>query len=195
VIVTIGLFMLLNGSSGFLFGYSAVPMESPFAQLPIASTYLSAHETGALIVIALLVLGLLAVFRFTRFGLAMRAAAVNPTSARLVGVNVAWVRAAGWGIAGAIGTTIGLLVAPIFFLEPNLMLGVLVYGFAAALVGGIDSSWGAVAGGILVGVIENLAGAYLVGTELKLTVALTIIILVLLVRPAGLFGRHVVRRV
>lgn len=195
VIVTIGIFMFLNGSSGFLFGYSAVPMESPFSRLPIGTKYLSAHEVGSLLVIATLVLVLFAVFRFTRFGLAMRAAAVNPTSARLVGINVDLVRAVGWGAAAAIGTTIGLLVAPVFFLEPNLMLGVLVYGFAAALVGGIDNPWGAIAGGVLVGVIENLAGAYLVGTELKLTVALSIIIVVLLVRPAGLFGRTIVRRV
>ena len=195
VILTIAMFMLLNGSSGFLFGYSAVPMQSPFADLPIGSKYFSAHETGALAVILILVLLLYAVFRFTKFGLAMRAAAVNPASAQLVGVNVDLVRATGWGAASVIGTVIGLLVAPVLFIEPNLMLGILVYGFAAALVGGIDNPWGAVAGGILVGVIENLAGAYVVGTELKLTVALTLIIIVLLVRPSGLFGKAVVKRV
>jgi branched-chain amino acid transport system permease protein len=194
VIVTIGLFMLLNGSSGFLFGYSAMPMESPFAGLPIGTKYLSAHEVGSLLVIAALLGLLFLVFRYTKFGLAMRAAAVNPTSARLVGVNVDLVRAVVWGAAAAIGTVIGLLVAPVFFIEPNLMLGVLVYGFAAALVGGVDNPWGAVAGGLFVGIIENLAGAYLVGTELKLTVALTIIIAILLVRPAGVFGQTIVRR-
>jgi branched-chain amino acid transport system permease protein len=195
VIVTIGLFMFLNGSSGFLFGYAAVPMDSPFAGLPIGNKYMSAHEIGSLGVIFALVLILFAIFRFTKFGLAMRAAAVNPTSARLVGVNVDLVRAVGWAAAAMIGTVVGLLVAPVFFIEPNLMLGVLVYGFAAALVGGINNPWGAVVGGILVGILENLAGAYLVGTELKLTVALSIIIAVLLIKPSGLFGKSVVRRV
>jgi branched-chain amino acid transport system permease protein len=195
VIMTIGIFMFLNGSSGFLFGYTAVPIESPFARLPIGTKYLTAHEIGSLLVIMSLVLLLFVIFRYTKFGLAMRAAAVNPTSARLVGINVDLVRAAGWGAAAAIGAVIALLVAPVFFLEPNLMFGVLVYGFAAALVGGIDNPWGAVAGGVLVGIIENLAGAYIVGTELKLTVALSIIIVVLLFRPAGLFGKTIVRRV
>ena len=195
VILTIGLFMLLNGSSGFLFGYSPVPIDSPFEGLGIGSTYLSAHEAGSILVIALLVIALYAFFRFTKFGLAMRGSAFNPSSARLVGINVDLVHAVAWGAAAAIGTAIALLIAPVVFLEPNLMFGILVYGFAAALVGGVDNPWGAVAGGILVGIVENMAGAYVVGTELKLTVALSIIILVLLVRPAGLFGRTIVRRV
>lgn len=195
VIVTIGLFMLFNGSVGFTFGYSAVPMASPFNGWVPSTKYFSAHQIGSLAVVYGMVVGLYLLFRFTEFGLAMRAAAVNPVSARLVGVNVDLVRAVGWGVAAVIGTVIGLLVAPVFFLEPNLMLGILVYGFAAGLVGGIDNPWGAVAGGVLVGVIENLAGAYVVGTDLKLTVALTLIIAILLLRPAGLFGSTVVKRV
>ncbi len=81
------------------------------------------------------------------------------------------------------------------FLDPNMMAGALLYAFAGALLGGIDNPAGAVAGGFAVGVIENLGGAYLVGTELKLTLALVIIATVLVVRPAGLFGRVTVRRV
>lgn len=88
-----------------------------------------------------------------------------------------------------------MLVAPIVFLDPNMMAGILLYGFAAALLGGIDNPAGAVVGGLAVGVLENLSGAYLVGTELKLTVALVLIVGVLLVRPSGLFGRVVVSRV
>jgi branched-chain amino acid transport system permease protein len=123
----------------------------------------------------------------------MRAAAQNPVSSRLVGVNVGWMLALGWGLASAIGAIAGIMVAPVVFLEPNMMGGILLYAFAGALLGGIDSPGGAVLGGFIVGVLENVVGVYL-GTELKLTVALVIIVGVLVVRPAGLFGKvHVVR--
>jgi branched-chain amino acid transport system permease protein len=89
----------------------------------------------------------------------------------------------------------GMLVAPIVYLEPNMMSGVLLYAFAAALVGGIDNPFGAVVGGFVVGVLENILGAYVIGTELKLTVALVLIIGVLLVKPTGLFGKVFVTRV
>jgi branched-chain amino acid transport system permease protein len=103
--------------------------------------------------------------------------------------------ALGWGLAAAIGGVAGMMVAPVVFLDPTMMLGILLYAFAGALLGGIDNPAGAVLGGFTVGVLENLAGAYVVGTELKLTVALVIIISVLLVRPAGIFGRVVHSRV
>jgi branched-chain amino acid transport system permease protein len=103
--------------------------------------------------------------------------------------------ALGWGLAAAIGSVAGMMVAPAVFLDPNMMLGILLYAFAGALLGGIDNPAGAVGGGFAVGVLENLAGAYVVGTELKLTVALVIIIGVLVVRPSGLFGRVVFSRV
>jgi len=134
-------------------------------------------------------------FRFTPLGLAMRAAAQNPVSSRLVGVRVGWMLALGWGLAAAVGSVAGMLVAPIVYLEPNMMAGVLLYAFAAALVGGIDNPFGAVVGGFTVGVLENLLGAYVIGTELKLTVALVLIIGVLLVKPTGMFGKVFVTRV
>jgi branched-chain amino acid transport system permease protein len=93
------------------------------------------------------------------------------------------------------GSIAGILVAPVVYLEPNMMAGVLLYAFAAALLGGIDNPFGAVFGGFVVGVLENLLGAYVIGTELKLTVALVLIIGVLLVRPTGLFGKVFVSRV
>jgi len=150
-------------------------------------------------VIGLTLLVLLLVFcffRFTRVGLAMRAAAANPDSARLVGVSVGWMLALGWGLAAAIGAVGGILVAPIVYLEPNMMAGVLLYGFAGALLGGITSPGGAVLGGLIIGVLENWVGGYVPGgSELKLTFALILIIAVLLFKPAGLFGRIVVKRV
>src|SRR6185312_5203458 len=136
-------------------------------------------------------------FRYTRIGLAMRAAAANPDSARLVGIRVGWMIALGWGMAAAIGAVAGMMIAPVVFLEPNMMLSILLYGFAAAVVGGLSSPLGAVIGGFAVGVIENLAGTYIpyVGKELKLSIALALIIAVLIARPGGLFGRIEIKRV
>jgi branched-chain amino acid transport system permease protein len=124
----------------------------------------------------------------------MRAAAQNPVSARLVGIRVGWMLALGWGLAAAVGAVAGMMVAPIVYLDPNMMGGILLYAFAAALVGGIDNPWGAVFGGFLVGVLENVLGAFVIGNELKLSVALVLIVGVLLVRPSGFFGSvHVTR--
>ncbi|MFO1363855.1 MAG: branched-chain amino acid ABC transporter permease [Burkholderiales bacterium] len=194
VIVTVGLLMLFNSASGYLFDYSSRAFPSPFEALLPATRFLSAHELGTFLVVLILVLLLYVLFRFTWFGLAMRGAVVNPMSASMVGVSVNAMRTAGWGIAGAIGAVTGMLVAPIVFLEPNMMMGVLVYGFAASLLGGLANPWGAILGGIIVGVLENLLGTYVIGTDLKLSVALLTVIVVLLVRPAGLLGRGAVRR-
>ena len=134
-------------------------------------------------------------FRFTPLGLAMRAAAQNPVSSRLVGIRVGWMLALGWGLAAAVGAVAGMMVAPIVYLDPNMMAGILLYAFAAALLGGIDSPGGAVVGGLVVGVLENLLGAFVIGNELKLVVALVLIVGVLLVRPSGFFGSVQVSRV
>jgi branched-chain amino acid transport system permease protein len=144
-----------------------------------------------------LLLLLFVFFRFTRIGLAMRAAATLPESARLVGINTGWMIALGWGMASAIGAIAGILIAPVVFLEPNMMGGVLLYGFAAAVLGGLSSPLGAVLGGFLVGVFENLVGTYIpgVGNELKLPIALALIVIVLVVKPTGLMGHTVVKRV
>jgi branched-chain amino acid transport system permease protein len=137
---------------------------------------------------------LYAFFRFTPLGLAMRAAAQNAQSSRLVGIRVGWMLALGWGLAAAVGAVAGMMVAPIVYLDPNMMGGILLYAFAAALLGGIDSPLGAVIGGFVVGVLENVLGAFVIGNELKLTVALVLIIGVLLVRPSGFLGKvHVTR--
>jgi branched-chain amino acid transport system permease protein len=103
--------------------------------------------------------------------------------------------ALGWGLAAAIGGVAGMMVAPIVYLDPNMMGGILLYAFAAALVGGIDNPWGAVAGGFMVGVLENVLGAFVIGNELKLVVALVLIVGVLVVRPSGFFGKVLVTRV
>jgi branched-chain amino acid transport system permease protein len=105
--------------------------------------------------------------------------------------------ALGWGLAALVGAVGGMMVAPIVFLDPNMMAGILIYAFASATLGGFSSPGGAVLGGFIMGVVENLVGTYVrfIGTELKFTVALAMILIVLTVRPSGLFGRAAVHRV
>jgi len=196
VVVFIGLLVIFNSLAGWIWTYTIKPFPSPFPAEPLfGNRYLSSHGIGA-IGITLVVLALLFVFfRFTPLGLAMRAAAQNPVSARLVGIRVGWMKALGWGLASVVGAIAGIMVAPIVYLDPNMMSGILLYAFAGALLGGIDNPWGAVVGGFMMGVLENLVGAYLIGNELKLTVALVIIVGVLTVKPSGLFGRVTVTRV
>jgi len=196
VIVFIGLLVIFNSVAGWIFTYTIKSFPSPFPAKPLwGNSYISTHELGA-IGITLVVLVLVFVFFcYTTLGLAMRAAAENKVSSRLVGIRVGWMLALGWGLAAAIGSIAGMMVAPIVFLDPNMMSGILLYGFAAALLGGIDNPLGAVLGGFIVGVLENVVGAYVIGTELKLTVALVVIIGVLVVKPSGLLGRTLVSRV
>jgi branched-chain amino acid transport system permease protein len=199
VIVCIGLLVIFNSIAGWIWSYIQKPFPSPFPETPIklGNLVIGAHDVGA-IGVTLVVLALLYVFfRYTPLGLAMRAAAQNPVSSRLVGIRVGWMLALGWGLASLVGAVAGIMVAPIVFLDPNMMAGILIYAFASATLGGFTSPGGAVLGGLIVGVVENLVGTYVkfIGTELKLTVALAMILIVLVVRPSGLFGRAAVHRV
>jgi branched-chain amino acid transport system permease protein len=196
VVVFIGLLVIFHSLAGWLFGYTIKQFPSPFpSDAWFGSAMMSAHEVGAIFVTLCVVALLFSFFRFTPLGLAMRAAAQNAASSRLVGINVGRMLMLGWGLAGAIGAVAGMMVAPVVFLDPHMMTGVLLYAFAGALIGGIDSPVGAVLGGFIVGVLENLVGTYVVGTELKLSVALVLIIGVLIVKPSGLMGRTIVTRV
>ncbi|OLB96492.1 MAG: branched-chain amino acid ABC transporter permease [Candidatus Rokubacteria bacterium 13_1_40CM_68_15] len=199
VIVCIGLLVILNSVAGWIYSYIQKPFPSPFPNAPIklGNVVFGAHDLGAIGITLVVLLFLYVFFRYTTLGLAMRAAAQNPVSSRLCGVRVGWMLAIGWGLAALVGAVAGIMVAPIVFLDPNMMAGILIYAFASATLGGFTSPGGAVVGGLLVGVIENLVGTYVrfIGTELKLTVALAIIVIVLVVKPSGLFGRVVVRRV
>ncbi len=199
VIVTLGLLVIFNSVAGWIYSYIQKPFPSPFPSKPIqvGNIFFGAHDVGEISVTLIVLLLLFLFFRYTTLWLAMRAAAQNPVSSRLCGIRVSWMLALGWGLAAAFGAIAGMMVAPIVFLDPNMMGGIQLYAFAAATVGGFTSPLGAVVGGLLVGVTENLVGTYVsfIGTELKLTVALAMIIIVLLVRPTGLFGRTTVRRV
>jgi branched-chain amino acid transport system permease protein len=195
IVVFIALFQIFNAGAGFIWEFTIKEFPSPFPEkLPFDTVLIGPHELG-MTLITLIMLGLIFMFfRFTPIGLAMRAAAASPESARLVGISVGWMVALGWGLAAAIGAVGGMMIAPVVYLEPNMMLGILLYGFAGAVVGGLTSPGGAVIGGFLMGVIEPLAGMA-IGSELKLTVALVVIVIILIFKPSGLFGRVVVQRV
>ena len=198
IVVFIALFAIFNSLAGFIWDFTIKPFPTPFGSAPlIASGLISMHQAGMIAVTLLLVALLYGFFRYTRLGLAMRAAAENPASARLVGIRVGWIMALGWGMAAAIGAVAGLMIAPVVFLEPHMMLAILLYGFAGAVLGGLTSPAGAVLGGFSVGIVESLAGTYIpvIGSEIKLPIALALIILVLLFKPSGLLGRTSVQRV
>ena len=194
----IALFAIINSVAGLIWDFTIKQFPTPFGSSPfLGSQLISTHQAGMIGVTLVLLIALFLFFRFTRIGLAMRAAASLPESARLVGINTGWMVALGWGMASAIGAIAGILIAPVVFLEPNMMGGVLIYGFAAAVLGGLTSPLGAVLGGFLVGVFENLVGTSSpgVGNELKLPIALALIVIVLVVKPTGLMGHTVVKRV
>ena len=199
VIVTIGLLIALNGLTGWIWGADVKAFDSPFPNRSwdVGGVAVSIQDVGTFCVCLAMVLVLWAFFRFTTLGLAMRAVAVNPSASRLMGVRVGWMLALGWGLASMLGAVAGMMAAPVVVLDPNMMLVILIYAFAAAVLGGIDSPVGAVVGGLALGVVVTLLGRYwaFVGEELRLPTALAILLLVLVVRPAGLFGRVVVRRV
>ena len=194
VIVTIGLLLIFNSLAGWIYSYTVQDFPSPFPDRPVFGALMTTRDVGVIAVTLAMLILLFAFFRFTATGLAMRAAAQNPDSAGLCGIRVGRMLAIGWGLAAAIGATAGIMVAPVLFLDPNMMGGVLLYSFAAALVGGIDNPFGAVIGGFAVAIAENLT-SFVVGPDVKLALALVIVIAVLLWRPSGVFGKALARRV
>ncbi len=205
VILTIGLFILLGGLSNWIWKAEvrSFPPSRPFptSAWDIGGVAVSKQDVGILIVTLALVVALYVLFQHTKLGLALRAAALNPTASRLVGVRVGWMLALGWGLAAAVGAVAGMFTAAAAPpLEPNMMRPVLIYAFAAAVLGGLASPVGAIVGGLTIGVMLNLIATYdthvhLELDRMRLPIALAVILTVLLVRPAGLFGRAVVRRV
>jgi branched-chain amino acid transport system permease protein len=193
VIVTLALLLGINALNGLVWGFQSKTISSMFGEgtVRLGSAVVTAQQIGMAAVLVLVMLIVYAFFRFTELGLRMRAAASNPASARLLGIRVGWMLALGWGMAAVLGAVAGLLSAPIIGLDPNTMSGVLLFAFAAAAFGGFNSMLGAVLGGIVVGVSQNLGATYIpaIGHDLDLVVPFLIILLVLLIRPTGLFGR------
>jgi branched-chain amino acid transport system permease protein len=200
VIVTIGLLTLLEGLAGVFFGgqFRSFPTAFSVRGLRIGGTPLGVSRYDIFVAAAVLVatLALAVAFRYTSAGLRMRAAAFNATIARLSGIRVARVLTVGWALAGLLGALAGVLVSPSTFLYPNSMDTIFVFGFTAAVIGGLDSPVGAVTGGLLLGLALSYAGGYLPsGANLVPVVALGILVVVLMVRPDGLFSATKVRRV
>jgi len=200
VIVTIGLFFVFNGAARWHWSTETRSLPNAFSTRPIhvAGVAFSIQDLGNIAVSLGMVVLLWLLFRFTKLGLALRAAAVNPDESRLVGVRVSWMLAIGWGLAAAMGAVAGMLAAPaLASFDQTFMQPVLLYAFAGAVLGGLESPLGAVVGSLLLGVFINLIGNYVgwVGNVLKLPVALAVILGVLLVRPEGIFGRPRVRKV
>ena len=199
VIVTLGLALVLNGLMSLIWGGANRPFHGPFSTrtIDVGGVPISVQDIGIVVVSIVLVALLGLFFRYTKLGLALRAVALNPDSSRLVGVRVGWMLALGWGIAAVLGAVAGMMIAPVVFLDPNMMQTILLYAFAAAVLGGLDSPVGAVVGGILLGLTITMLERYVgfVGSTLKLPAALLLILVVLLVRPGGLFGSVAERRV
>jgi branched-chain amino acid transport system permease protein len=199
ILVTIALFVIFNGLAAWIWTPEQRVFPSPFSakSFSVAGVAISRQDVGVIVVTLITVVLLWAFFRFTKLGLGMRAAALGPESSRLLGVRVPWMFALGWGFASALGAVSGMMVAPSLFLSPTMMQVVLIYSFAAAVLGGIESPAGAVLGGLLLGLGTTLLGRYVdfVGTSLELPVAFAILVLVLILRPGGIVGRAAVRRV
>jgi branched-chain amino acid transport system permease protein len=200
VIVTIGLFILIDGLVTWKWGADLKFMPAPFgnAVYHVGSVAIARQDIGTLLVTIFSVILLWVLFQFTKLGLAMRAAALRPAAASLVGVRVNWMLAIGWGLAAVLGAVAGLMAEPAqYVLQPTLMQPILLYAFAAAVLGGLESPAGAVVGGLALGVFLNLIGQYVgfASAELRLPIAFAVLLAVLLVKPTGLFGRRQVRRV
>jgi branched-chain amino acid transport system permease protein len=200
VMATIALLVVLNGLAAWIWNPEEKILPSPFPNdtWDVGGVQISKQNVGVIGVVFACVVLLWLFFRFTKVGLALRASAVNHDASRLLGVRVSWMLALGWGLAAVLSAVSGMMAAATFFVfNPTYMQVVLIYAFAAAVLGGLESPIGAFVGGLLLGVTITLLGRYVhaIGPELQLPVALAILLAVLLVRPGGLFGRVVVRRV
>ena len=200
VIVTVGLFILTDGIVNWIWGAGLKFMPSPFGTkiYNVGGVSIQRLYPGMFAVVIVSVLLVWALFRFTKLGLGMRAAAFRPAESALVGVRVDLMLAIGWGLAAVLGAVAGLMAEPSqFVLQPTLMQPILVYAFAAAVLGGLDSPTGAVVGGLAIGVSLNLVVQYVhpITSELQTPFAFAVLVAVLLLKPGGLLGHREVRRV
>jgi branched-chain amino acid transport system permease protein len=191
---------VIDGAVLWIWGGDPKFMAAPFGNsvYHVGGVTVSLTDLGTIAVAIGTVAVLWLFFQFTKLGLAMRASALRPAAARLVGVRVNVMLALGWGFAAVLGAVAGLLTEPSqFVLSPTMMQPILIYAFAAAVLGGLESPMGSVVSGIALGVFLNLVGQYVgfVTSELRLPVAFAVLLVVLLVKPSGLFGRAAVRKV
>jgi branched-chain amino acid transport system permease protein len=201
VMATVALLVILSGLASWIWQPDEKILTTPLAggTWSIGTVAIPQQAVYDLLVVLGCVVVLWVLFNFTKLGLALRASAVDPASSRLLGVRVPWMLSIGWGFAAVLSAVAGLLAASAqFVVTPTFMQVVIIYAFAAAVLGGIESPVGAVIGGLALGVTINLLGTYLPGQitpDMRLPVALAVLLLVLVFRPAGLLGRTIVRRV
>jgi branched-chain amino acid transport system permease protein len=199
VIVTLGLFLAFNSVNGAIWGFLQLSLPSPFPEknFSFGALRLNAELLGTIAVLTAISVGMFLLFQHTRLGIALRASASNATSAMMVGIPFTAMMALGWGLAAGLGAVSGLLVAPRLTLDPNMMGSIIIYAFAAAVVGGLTSYRGAVVGGAIVGISQALSMAYLpwLGSDVQILLPLLLIVAILIVKPEGLFGSTVVLRV
>ncbi len=195
VIVTVGLSLILLGAAGWIWGYEIRTFPAPVAGPPFRIEGVVVSQLNALIIaVTLVLMGVLfAFFRYSPTGIAMRAVAQNRTAAQLMGISISRMNALGWGLGTALGAVTGMLIAPLNYLDPGMMGDVALKAFAAAVLGGLASLPGAVVGGLLLGIIDSVAGFEV--PELRNTIAFALIVLVLVVRPSGLLGKHEIKKV
>jgi branched-chain amino acid transport system permease protein len=189
VIVTLSLFLILNAIAGVIWGFDGKGLPSPFPKRNESFRFLGATIEYSSIFTWLTV--------GVEIGLAFRAVSSNLEASRLAGVHIGRTLQFGWALAAAVGTLAGSLYAPTTLLQPNFMGNLLVFSFAAATLGGLDSLGGSVLAGLLIGLVQTMAGGYVerIGGELSTAVALAVIVLVLSIKPSGLFGSAKVERV
>ncbi|MBI1736078.1 MAG: branched-chain amino acid ABC transporter permease [Candidatus Rokubacteria bacterium] len=195
LIITLGLSLMFRAAAGLVWTHDEFPFPSFFDDRPIAigGLRLAPASLGIIAASLALMAGLWIVFTRTRVGRAMRAVAQNQTAARLMGISVERVYSMSWVLAAMVGAVAGVLVAPVIFLSSKMGL-IVINGFTAAVIGGFGSMPGAVLGGMVLGVIENLAPLYL-PSGIRYSVPFLLLIAILVVRPAGLLGRVERRKV
>lgn len=198
-IVSMGLLLIFNSVAAFIFGTTTQRIPSIFGNesVRIGNATIGVDTLGQFVVLGVAALLLWLLFTRTTLGVTLRASSQNPDSSQLLGIDVRRNLLVGWGLAGLLGATAAIMIAPSLFVSPNLMGNVMLYGFVAAVVGGLDSSVGAVVGGLGVGLVQSLSSGYIdfIGTQLQLASALVVVVAILIIRPQGLFGRARLERV
>ena len=196
IIITIGLEMILMGFVSWKFGADPKTMPfpiSPYSSITLGEVFVSGLEVLTFIVALTVMVILFLFFRYSKLGVAMKATQQNHVAARLMGIRTKRILMITWGISSMVGCIAGLLIAPTI-MQPYMMWDPMLKGFAAAVLGGMTSLPGSVFGAYMIGIIENLFGGY-VSIEFKSVVAFAIIVLVLCIKPSGLFARHYVKKV
>jgi len=196
IIITIGMEMMLLGFVSWKFGADQRAMPFPISSydsIILGDIYISTLDMLTLVVALIIMLVLFLFFRFSKIGVAMKATQQNENAAALMGIKTKQIRMVTWGISAMVGSVAGLLLSPVL-MEPYMMWDPMLKGFAGAVVGGMTSLPGAVFGAYIIGIIEHLFGGY-VSIEFKSVVAFVIIVVVLCVKPSGLFAKHYVKKV